>query len=133
MSQRRRNVEPAPLVANAGRLGQVQRAEELEQLLRDNQLADLRAVLATEPGRRLIWRLLVEEGGLFQQTFREGRPDTSAFFEGKRSIALFVQAEIGQADPTAFERMRAERASDDALEDAVRRSVAEQADDDDAD
>ena len=121
---RRRVAPPAPLVANASRIQQVQRAEELEQLLRDNQLADLRAVLATEPGRRVLWRLLVEEGGLFQQTFREGRPDTSAFFEGKRSIALFLQAEIGQADPAAFERMRAERAQEQALEDAVRRQLA---------
>lgn len=129
---RRRAQAPAPLVANASNLEQVQRAEDLEQLLREGQLADLRAVLAMPEGRRLVWRLLVEEGGLFQQTFREGKPDTSAFFEGKRSIALFLQAEIGQADPAAFERMRAERAHHDALEDAVRRQLASQQSDDEA-
>lgn len=121
-----------PLVPNASSLAHITRAQDLERHLRDQQLADLHAVLDMPAGRRLLWRLLVEEGGFFRQTFREGHPDTSAFYEGKRSIALFLQAEIGAADPAAFERMRRERAEEDQTEQALRTALAMQAEEEDA-
>lgn len=132
MKRRRPTAAERPLVPNASSLAHITRAQDLEQHLRAQQLADVHAVLATAPGRRLLWRLLVEEGGLFRQTFREGHADTSAFYEGKRSIALFLQGEIGAADPQAFETMRRERAERDATEQALRQALAMQAEDEDS-
>lgn len=120
-----------PLVQNASNLHQVKRAEDIEALLRENEIEDIRAVLHLPQGRRLLWRLLVEECGLYRQTFCEGRPDTSVFYEGKRSVALFLQAEIGQANATALELMRAERAAHDVTEQAVRSNLSDQSDIDD--
>lgn len=124
---------PAPPVRNASSLRQVKRSEDLERILRENQLLDMREVLAIPAARRVLWRLLTEECGLFRQTFREGHADTTAFYEGKRSVALALQSEIGQANVGALELMRAERAQDDATEQSVREALAGQSDDDDPD
>ncbi len=125
MKRSRPVIPEQPLVRNASNLHQVKRAEDLEALIRENEIEDFRAVLAMPQGRRLLWRLMTEECGLFRQTFREGHADTSAFYEGKRSVALFVQAEVGQADATAMELMRSERARGDTTEQAIRAQLAE--------
>jgi hypothetical protein len=118
-----------PLVRDASNLRQVKRAEDLEAMLAENRVLDLRAVLDLPAGRRVLWRLLTEQCGLYHQTFREGHADTSAFYEGKRSIALELKAEIGVANVDALDLMRQERAADDATEQAVRYALATNGDD----
>ncbi|WP_051560468.1 Bbp19 family protein [Marinobacterium jannaschii] len=56
------------------------------------QLDDLAAVMGTEAGQRLVWRLL-ESTGIYQQSYT-GDPASTYFNEGRRSIGLMIMADI---------------------------------------
>ena len=111
------------LVENSGDTKQVNSAREYEALIALNAQADLVHVLSSREGRRVVWRLL-EDCGLFRQTFREGRPDSSAFLEGQRSIGLQLFAAIQQADPVAYALMAREDGEERRTEQDVRESLA---------
>lgn len=68
------------------------------KIARDNELADLRFVLADKRGQRVLRRIL-DEGGLFARSFVGENPLTMAFTEGKRDIANFLNSEILTAAP----------------------------------
>jgi hypothetical protein len=53
--------------------------------------ADLRAVMGTAHGRRLVWRLLVQ-AGLYSSSYAADALAT-AFNEGRRSVGLALMAE----------------------------------------
>ncbi|MEY2653433.1 MAG: hypothetical protein RLZZ524_460 [Pseudomonadota bacterium] len=54
---------------------------------RDQELADLEAVLATPSGLRFMRRLF-DDAGLWATTFNAGAADVTAFQEGRRSLGL---------------------------------------------
>lgn len=80
-----------------------QEAEAEEQRLKALQEADdLRSVLATEQGRRFMWRLLTQTG-VFKSTFTG---DNETFFlEGQRNIGLFLLQDIMGLCPERFTEM----------------------------
>jgi len=81
-------------------------ANELEQrTARQKQIDDIKWLLAHKQGRRIVWRIL-EQAGVYRQTFT-GNNDTF-FLEGKRSIGLFVLAEVMSASVDAFNVMTKE-------------------------
>jgi hypothetical protein len=53
---------------------------------------DIRWLMSSKRGRRLMWRLL-GDARLYQQSF-DGNANWSIFNEGKRSIALKLMAQI---------------------------------------
>jgi hypothetical protein len=61
--------------------------------------SDLRAVMGTVPGRRLLWRLLAR-CRIYQSTFT-GSSETF-FLEGKRSVGLEVLADIHRHCPDLY-------------------------------
>lgn len=89
-----------PLVQNAGDPRQVKNASRKEKQAREQEIADVAAVMSTEAGRRLLWRLL-GYCGVFREVFAES-PHRTAFNAGVRNVGVFVQAEIVEADETAF-------------------------------
>jgi hypothetical protein len=56
------------------------------------ELDDIRWLMSSKRGRRLMWRLL-GDARLYQQSF-DGNANWSIFNEGKRSIALKLMAQI---------------------------------------
>lgn len=83
--------------------------------LRERELADARAVLATEQGRRFLWWLL-GEAGTHSISYVRGDAYETAFREGQRNTGIMLEARINAADPLALLTMQRE-----ALEDAARR------------
>lgn len=79
--------------------GQVQDLSQKEKFRRDREANDMRSLLATIEGRRFLWRLM-EKCGVYRESFT-GSSETF-FLEGKRSIGLFVIAEIIDAEPDAY-------------------------------
>ncbi|MDR5772085.1 MULTISPECIES: endopeptidase [unclassified Caballeronia] len=75
-----------------------QRATQREQSRFDAavELEDIRWLMSSKRGRRLMWRLL-GDAGLYQQSFN-GNTNWSIFNEGKRSIALRLTAQIHTID-----------------------------------
>lgn len=56
------------------------------------ELDDIRWLMSGKRGRRFMWRLL-GDARLYQQSF-DGNANWSIFYEGKRSIALKLMAQI---------------------------------------
>ena len=76
---------------NAADEGQIQDQSQKDKFRREREANDMRALLATTEGRRFLWRLM-EKCGVYRESFT-GSSETF-FLEGKRSIGLFVIAEI---------------------------------------
>lgn len=64
---------------------------------------DVRSVLKTRQGRRVLFRIL-GESRILHASFAQD-PAVTAFNEGQRSVGLRLLATIHDADPTAFVRM----------------------------
>ena len=93
--------------------GQVEAARRKADRNRERELADLRAVLATIEGRRLVWRYLTR-CGVFK-TSMTGSSQTF-FLEGQRNVGLWLLADINAADPAAYVQMLAESRAAEAAE-----------------
>lgn len=91
------------LVRNAADKDQVKSAKQKEKFSRDRDLKDMKDVLSSVPGRRVVWRYL-SECGVFQQSARDSGSWTY-FNEGKRSVGLMLLADINEADPESYLKM----------------------------
>lgn len=83
---------------------QVQEKRLLEELDRDGELAQLRELMALEPARDFLWRVL-NKCRVFQSTYNKNFGDM-AFAEGQRNIGLWLLSEICEADPGAEIQMK---------------------------
>jgi len=88
------------LVGNAADAGQVRKARKREKLKRDQWLQDLRAVLKTEAGKRVLWHVL-EESRVFASSF-SGDPHSTSFNEGRRYFGIGLLQDLNELDPRAF-------------------------------
>jgi hypothetical protein len=94
-----------PLVQNAASKKQVESADGKERRQRERELNELRVVMSSAEGRRFLWRLMAR-----CKTFASVY-DTSArihYNSGQQDIGHFLLAEIDQADPEMFFKMRNE-------------------------
>lgn len=82
------------------------RRERREKRAREQAQADLREVMGTPAGRRVVWRLL-ERCRLFSTSFT-GNSETF-FREGERSVGLWLLQELEALAPEAFATMWAEQ------------------------
>lgn len=102
MSQRD-EAEGGAVVQNAADAKQVKEARKKVRLADQQRRADLRAVLATEAGRRVLWRVLEH-----CQPFASALGATDAitnFNVGRQDVGHFLFAQITEANPEAFIQM----------------------------
>ena len=95
---------------DAGNPEHVAQQGKTRKALRDQELDDLKFVLETRQGRRALWRIL-EQFGIHRNSFN-GDPGWSAFNEGKRNAALWIEAEILKADENSLLMMMKENRSE---------------------
>lgn len=98
--------EKKALVGNAGDEQQVASAVGKERRIRTRELMDVRTVLATEEGRRFVWRVL-EECKVFR-TVKASDDSTTNYNAGKQDVGHFVMDEMLEARPNAFIEMMSE-------------------------
>lgn len=60
------------------------------------ELDDIKWLMGSKRGRRIVWRLLAE-ARLYQQSF-DGNANWAIFNEGKRSVGLKLMAQIHAVD-----------------------------------
>lgn len=94
------------LVGNAADAEQVGKATRTEQFQRDEELADLKHVIGTPMGRRVIWRLL-SRAGAFRSTY-DDHASRMAYNAGQQDVGHFILAEVSEADPEAWMLMQIE-------------------------
>lgn len=95
------------------------REERREQQERE----DLRAVLRTIEGRRLVWRFIDDVAGAFSRSY-VGDTTGTIFNEGRRSIGLALMVEAQRASHADYVHMMAE-ALQSKQEDEMHRRDAE--------
>lgn len=74
----------------------VKKLAQREKDIRKQEMNDLRTVLSTASGRRLIWRLL-ERCKTFGSIYNTDS-STMSYLAGKQDLGHFIIAEITQAD-----------------------------------
>lgn len=73
---------------------------EADRQAQQQAIEDLRWLMADGRGRRLMWRLLVEQSGLFRLSFTGN--DWTAFNEGARNVGLAHFAALQAHCPDEF-------------------------------
>ncbi|WP_151748954.1 Bbp19 family protein [Acinetobacter oleivorans] len=69
---------------------------------RDQELNDLRTILATEQGKRFLMRL-INRSNYLQPTYGTGTHMSDfAFMEGRREFGVYIVGEITQANTDAW-------------------------------
>lgn len=91
---------------------------ERQKKSRDKELDDLREVLKTPEGRRLLWRLL-SVCGIFRISHVPKDSLGTAMNEGSRRIGLMILLDIMAGKPEAFTQMQREFMSNKAAEKAA--------------
>lgn len=94
------------LVGNAADPEQVAKATKKGALARIQQMNDLRQVMSTRSGRRVLWGLLAE-CGVFRTSFHTNG-SIVYFNEGMRQIGLKLLADLNEADEAAYALMASE-------------------------
>lgn len=94
-----------PLVRQTGDRQQVEKAEKQTKFNREQELADLVALLDEPAGRRMLWRMLTH-----CKTFESiWDPSSKVHYNsGKQDVGHFLLAEIMAAKPAAFTQMMTE-------------------------
>jgi hypothetical protein len=87
---------------NASNEQEVKNATLKEKNRRDTELDDLRQLLKTKWGRRLVWRVL-EKAGIHRTSFTGN--STTFFNEGQRNIGLWLESEVTDADTNGYLQM----------------------------
>lgn len=85
------------------------------KIKREREMGDLRSVLNTAEGRRVLWRIL-SQAQVFTASYT-GDQDTF-FNEGKRNIGIWMLEELMQAKPEAFLQMQREAHAESKKEEA---------------
>lgn len=73
--------------------------------IRRQELEDLKSVMSSEAGRRVLNRFVVTTG-IYQCSYNPNLPDSHTVFkEGSRNIGLMMVAEMQAASPGLFRKM----------------------------
>lgn len=78
-----------------------------QDLLRENELEDLKSLLKTEVGRRFCWKL-ISSTHVFSSSFSPDNDRVTSFREGERNIGLMLIADIMEACPDRYIQMQRE-------------------------
>lgn len=104
---------------NAANKKQVKRAEVNEKNRRRAELNDIRTVLGTKSGRRLMWRFM-EYCRSFETVydFKDNDPIKMAYNSGRQDVGHFFMSEIVTADENLlFKLMRENQNKEEELND----------------
>lgn len=79
---------------------------KLQQIRAERDADDIRQVMSTEQGRRVVWAVM-EQGKVFGSTFAID-PSITAFNEGQRNLALALFSRVMAVCPEQYLKMAAE-------------------------
>lgn len=87
------------VIFNAADEDQVKGRKRKDRRIRERELADIKAIMTTQEGRRYMWRML-DKAGIYRSSFTG---NSSTFFnEGQRNIGLIILADINESCPDLY-------------------------------
>lgn len=101
--------EKTAYVRNASDPQQVKGAKETEKRRLDREREELRVVLGTVEGRRVLWRLL-EYCGPYQSVLDDGGGRRIYYNAGQQDVGHYLMGLIGKADAGAYLTMQQDAA-----------------------
>ena len=110
-----RNYDPLDL---RGQERQKQERETRDRLSRETEEADIKWLMSSKRGRRVIWRLL-DQVGVFRLSFNTNAM-SMAFAEGNRNYGLRILALIHTLCPELYPTMIKEQSNDRDADDGSR-------------
>lgn len=110
-----------PLVANAADPRQVKHARRKERNRHEREVAEMRAVLATQEGRAVFWRLLGSLG--YGMTLAKVATDRIPVAAGQQDAMWQVLALITEADEESLIKMMRESRASETREAAEAQAV----------
>lgn len=93
-------------IDNAADPKQVTEAKHKERRAREAEGEDLRKVLSTLEGRRVMWRLM-SHCGVFETVWENSA--RIHYNAGRQDVGHYIMQEIIKAEPKAFAQMMAEK------------------------
>lgn len=109
------NYDPLDL---RGQERQKQERETRDRLSRETEEADIKWLMSSKRGRRVIWRLL-DQAGVFRLSFNTNAM-SMAFAEGNRNYGLRILALIHTLCPELYPTMIKEQSNDRDADDGSR-------------
>jgi hypothetical protein len=97
---------------NAADEAKVARAGQREKLAREQELKDLAFVVAERPGRRFIWRQLIE-AGIFKTSY-DHSGSQMYLNEGMKQHGYRLMADLEELDPRLYSQMALEANQEEA-------------------
>ena len=98
---------------DAGSPEQVEEARRLHKLERRKEQEDLRELLGSKQGKRVLWKILSYSQPMSQSFVPGGSKETYYYHEGRRSVGLWLIAQLSEADPLAYVNLQKENIEDD--------------------
>ena len=86
-----------------------------ERITRENEESDVKWLMSSKRGRRVVWRLL-DQAGVFRTTFNTNAM-SMAFAEGNRNQGLRLIAMIHALCPEQYPAMMKEQSTNDGTND----------------
>lgn len=93
---------------DAGNSEAVEQRENERKLANDQSMKDMREVLATDEGRRVMWKLLSHTRPLSMSYVPGGLTEDMYYNEGRKSVGRFLILELTNADPLAYINLQRE-------------------------
>lgn len=93
-----------------------EQSEQVQQTVRQQEIADFRWLMSDPRGRRFMWRLM-GQCKVFEPSFNP-HGGVMNFNEGQRNVGLFLLGEVNQLCPAQFPVMAAENAPEPVEEEA---------------
>lgn len=94
-------------VKNAADVKQVKKAGDVEKNRRRQELLDIKSVMETESGRRLIWRIVNVICHVDSQSSEHSGSQTY-FNEGERNIGRILKSDVYEAAFDEYQKMERE-------------------------
>lgn len=95
-----------PVLMNAADPAQIEDSQREEKSESEQLQEDLRSVVDTRAGRRVLWRYM-SIAGIYRSSFAD-KSETTAFNEGRRIIGLTIMGDITNAKPDVLIQMMLE-------------------------
>lgn len=83
-----------------------QKSKQKSHLQKQQEIEDFKALLSTESGRRIVWKILGDCGTFMQTAVHSG--SWTYFNEGRRSIGTLLLNQIMEVRPEAYTEMTKE-------------------------
>lgn len=89
-------------------------ASSKQKVKRKQELNDIRTVLGTKSGRRLVWRLM-EHCKVFGKVYDDS-PTKTAYYCGQTEIGKFIMSEVIDTDENLLFKLMSENMKKDKVE-----------------